>query len=222
MRVSIVVTTLSGRKPTTLDCLKKLEPRLDFELVIVRDVYNASRARNIGIRKAKGKIVALLDDDLMFEPQDLLFLLSRVERGKFVWSNNTAILAFKEDFMCSGGFDESVFRIYHEDTEFEERLAKMGFVIEYHDNIKHLGGEFSWFKLLLLKFNRPFFLLRHKPKSVAHELVRGFLYKHPLRWLLNFAFLLGLAYHTMKLAFGGTNELSIEEEACASSSHGSP
>jgi GT2 family glycosyltransferase len=205
MRISIIITTLSNRINYTLESLCGLRKYLNYELIVIRNIYNASKARNLGVAKATSDIIAILDDDLKFNIKDFIFLLSKLKKGKCVWSSGTQIM-YRSDFISVGGFNERVFKVYQEDMEFLERLKSKGLKVEfYHEKIKHLGGQFSWNKLFLIRFNTPLVLLEYKPKMLLKVFIEGFFAKHPLRWLLNFAFIFGLFYHMMKLQFSPRN-----------------
>lgn len=57
-----VVVVIDGPDPDTLACLANLEdPRL--KIIALDENVGGSEARNLGVRAAKGKYVALLDDD---------------------------------------------------------------------------------------------------------------------------------------------------------------
>jgi glycosyltransferase involved in cell wall biosynthesis len=201
MRVDIILPTLTGRKNITLASLKKLRGLLDYRLILIRDVYNLSKAYNLGVRQANSDIIALLDDDLEFEPEDFMFLLSRVRKGKCILDLATKIM-YRSDYISVGGFEERYFRLYQEDTEFLHRLSAKGIKFEKHVLITHLGGAFAWWKALLIRFNYPMIDFKYAPKSLFKDFVRGLFVLNPMRFVTNLSFLLGMAYYPFRLSFG--------------------
>lgn len=70
LKFSVVIAIGPGRKAEVINSLKKLEYSGKYE-VIVEKGRNPSNNRNKGAKKAKGDIIAFLDDDAIVKP-DLL------------------------------------------------------------------------------------------------------------------------------------------------------
>lgn len=208
MRVDIILPTLTGRNNITLASLKKLRGLLDYRLILIRDVYNLSKAYNLGVRQATSDIIALLDDDLEFEPEDFMFLLSRVRKGKCILDLATKII-YRSDYISVGGFEERYFRLYQEDTEFLHRLVSKGIKLEKHVLITHLGGGFAWWKVLLIKFNYPMIDYKYAPKSLFKDFISGLFVLNPLRFMTSLAFMLGMIYYPFRLMFGKRSDFEL-------------
>lgn len=211
MRVDIILPTLTSRKNVTIASLKKLKGLLDYRVILIRDVYNLSKAYNIGVKHANSDIIALLDDDLEFEPEDFMFLLSRVKKRKCVLDLATKIM-YRSDYISVGGFEERYFRLYQEDTEFLHRLVAKGIRLEKHALITHLGGRFAWWKALLMKFNYPMIDYKYAPKSLFKDFVSGLFVLNPLRFLTSLSFLLGMAYYPFRLMFGKRSDFESRKK----------
>lgn len=211
MRVDIIVTTLTGRKNETLASLRKLRGCVEYRLILVKDVYNASKARNIGVKQATSRVIAILDDDLRFEPEDFVFLLSRVEKGRCVWAPAAQIM-YRSDYVSVGGFEERVFKVYQEDIEFLRRLVAERMTVEFHNNITHIGGGFSWRKTLLTRFNAPIINYRYTHRTIFWDLINGLATLNPLRFLTGSAFFVGMLYYPFRLMFGKRSEFQQKEK----------
>lgn len=211
MRVDVIVTTLTGRKNETFASLRKLRGRVEYRLILVKNIYNASKARNMGVKQATSDIVAILDDDLKFDPKDFLFLLSRVKKGRCVWAAPAQLIC-RSDYVSVGGFEERIFNVYQEDIEFLYRLIAKGIHVEFLDRIVHLGGRFSWRKTLLIRFNSPIINFRYTPRVIFKDLLKGLATLNPLRFLANFSFVLGMVYYPVRLMFGKRSDFEPEKK----------
>jgi len=202
----ISILTCAGRENqnTTYHCAFEYAKRYAAEVHVIKNTWNnVSKARNYGALLGLGKgheIIAFMDDDLFFKPEDLRYLVSQASLGQVVWSTSTQIIYLK-DFWRAGGFDERVFRVYQEDTEFLYRVQRMGMLVVFYLNrITHLGGKRSWKKHFLIKFNTPLVMLQHRRDKMIKEIF-AWQGKHPLRWLSHFVELLGFIYHSLNLVF---------------------
>lgn len=207
-RVSIIVISLTGRG-RALECITQsgIAQVEDFETIVVSGIGNASRARNMGVARAQGEIILLLDDDVEFTRDAIYFLVSKAERGKIIGSEASRVM-YKDDYVRAGGFDERVFIVYMEDVEFRRRTEKCGLVgglqdrkYDYSGVIRHLGGKPSWRKLLLLKFNAPLVFLQYRSRGEFLKNLTTYPGVHPVRLLATLALLLGFFYYLAKLRF---------------------
>jgi len=67
MKFSLVIPLAPGRNAEIIDSIKELNyPRKEYE-VIVREGLNPSENRNNGAKRAKGEIIAFLDDDAIVD-----------------------------------------------------------------------------------------------------------------------------------------------------------
>ncbi len=67
MKFSLVIPLAPGRNAEIIDSIKELNyPRKEFE-VIVKEGLNPSENRNNGAKRAKGEIIAFLDDDAVID-----------------------------------------------------------------------------------------------------------------------------------------------------------
>lgn len=212
MRIDTIVTTLTGRKNETLVSLKKLRGHIEYRLILVKNVYNASKARNIGVKQATSDLIAILDDDLKFNTEDFMFLLSRVKKGRCVWAP-AAQFMYRTDYVAIGGFEERIFKVYQEDMEFLHRMTSKGIDVQFHNRVVHLGGGFSWRKVLLIRFNEPIIDYRYTQRAMFRDLAKGFAVINPMRFLVNFAFVLGMFYYPFRLMFGKRSEFYVKKRA---------
>jgi glycosyltransferase involved in cell wall biosynthesis len=131
---SVVIPSIR-KEIVTLQSLKGLP----IEIIVER-TKNLSKARNIGVMKCSGDIIAILDDDLVF-PQELFQrYIEKVRPGLAFWSDPPFILFItKADFIKSGGFDENISWI-GEGPEFILALRKTGIKLGKVDlqQVRHL------------------------------------------------------------------------------------
>lgn len=207
-RVSIVVISLTGSGPT-LDCLRRIgiEKTEEYEIIVVSHIRNASKARNLGVARARGEIMVLLDDDVEFTGEGIYLLVSKAERGRIIGSEASRVM-YRDDYVRAGGFDERVFMVYMEDVEFRRRTERYGLIgglqnkkYDYSHVVKHLGGKPSWRKLLLLKFNAPLVFLQYRNVKEFLKNLTSYPGLHPLRFLVTLALPLGFFYYLPKLKF---------------------
>jgi succinoglycan biosynthesis protein ExoA len=67
MKFSLVIPLAPGRNAEVIDSIKKTDyPKKEYE-IIVKEGLNPSNNRNEGAKKARGKIIAFLDDDAIID-----------------------------------------------------------------------------------------------------------------------------------------------------------
>ena len=139
-----------------------------YEVYIVRQGRNASEARNIGIRKARAKIIVLCDDDIEFSEQFLKEVINSTKEGEITGLEGyypferwliTRFMAFhKSIWQKLGGFEERRSRGYYgdfgTDTDFCLRAERMGIRIRKlpmnsiyhhaHERNVSVGEKIGW------------------------------------------------------------------------------
>ena len=126
----IIPTTISDRRPPTLDHLSECELRCKgVEVIVVRDGWkNASRARNIGIAASRGQVVCVIDDDVKLSQEKLLKLMKDVLENDelFCISLDPHVLIVRyTDIIKTGGYDERYKPTMCEDVELMTKLIRM-------------------------------------------------------------------------------------------------
>ena len=127
----IIPTTISDRRPPTLDHLSECELRCKgVEVIVVRDRWkNASRARNIGIAASRGQVICVIDDDVKLSQEKLLKLMKDVLENDelFCISLDPHVLIVRyTDIIKTGGYDERYKPTMCEDVELMTKLIRMG------------------------------------------------------------------------------------------------
>lgn len=150
--ISVVIPTIPSRShKRVVDRLTGVDTEEPYEVIVVNDSEkDICEARNVGIKKASGKVIALTDDDCrpqeswlsrieshFLDNPDLVCLEGRV-RGGFNYTGERHYvgcnLCFKRDAALEiGGFD-SDFAGWRDDTEFGWRIERMGECI-YDDEL---------------------------------------------------------------------------------------
>lgn len=138
--VSIIIPSI---KPTvlTLKSIKEVAETSSFnlEVVIVKGVRPAGKARNVGAELARGALLVFNDDDMLYEPSNFeriankalmakKAIFGRVHPERFLGYPviGTGFLAlWKKDFEELGGFNEDLYGF--EDYEFSLRAHIKGF-----------------------------------------------------------------------------------------------
>ncbi len=84
-RTSIIIPTL-GRRDSLRDCLESLwaQSDQDFEIIQVTEEGPLAALRNEGARKAKGKYLVFIDDDVWCRPGWLQAIVEVFERSQLV------------------------------------------------------------------------------------------------------------------------------------------
>lgn len=141
-RISVIVPTIREYKPRVLKLIKAAVDLFgNYEIVVVKNVRPASKARNVGATKASGDVLLFVDDDVIFDPRSLAEVVNRVlsnERTvvgpgvvnvffKFTYVSTGLMGLKKRDFIEIGGFDEQLYG--YEDLEFSVRAVRKGYRI---------------------------------------------------------------------------------------------
>jgi GT2 family glycosyltransferase len=152
--ISIVIPTRQKNfKPYKIKCK---------EVIVIYDkVGNVSKARNIGWKKASGKIIVFLDDDVIPKKDFLVQGLRQFKDADFGQSKviggiknsknkftSTACWFKKEVLRKVKGFDER-FKFFNEDIDIYLRCLKAGFKYKYlSKSIVYHPGKGTFEKLL--------------------------------------------------------------------------
>lgn len=135
--ISVIVPSIKEGKPSALKFIEAaVELFRNHEIVIVRNVRPAGKARNVGATKASGDVLLFVDDDIIFDPKSLVEVVDRVlsnERTvagpcvenvffKFTYVSTGLLGLKKSDFIEIGGFDEELYG--YEDLEFSVRAVR--------------------------------------------------------------------------------------------------
>jgi len=198
MKIGIVIPVRTGGS-LSKETKESLD-RIQKDVCIIKIVYgkNVSKQRNAGVKDIANMVdvIALLDDDVNFEPEMFMKLVKiAYESSMVVYS--AASWFFKPDVYAKvGGFDERFVRVYEEDTDFNERAKKLGLLLQV-DGVKHPRKIPSFKKLFLMRFNKALYMFKHERslKEWLRQLSMPFKVKHPLRILAHVAFYLGIIYY---------------------------
>lgn len=139
-RISVVVPTIKEGGPRTLEFIKAgVKLFRNYEIVVVRNVRPAGKARNVGATKASGDVLLFIDDDVIFDPKSLVEMVDRILSNKrtvagpgvenvffkFTYVSTGLMGLKKSDFIEIGGFDEQL--CGYEDLEFSVRAVRKGY-----------------------------------------------------------------------------------------------
>jgi len=187
-QVTVIIPSIK-KKIITLDSLPD-----GVEIIIVRG-KPVSEARNIGAKKAKGKILVFLDDDLKFPENVLCKCVERIMQSKECLMHGRMLIIRKEDFFRVGGYDEKIYLLGSEDVDFLERAIRKGMtpILSPAKHIQHLHPEndnlhrSKLWKKFLIHFNESYFVLKHK-KTRSGSLFKFFFFpcKNVLTWLFRY------------------------------------
>jgi len=80
--ISVIITTIDGREQSFERALRSAMRQTyeNIEIIPIRNVHNAARARNVGIRTSNGSYIAFLDDDDEWLPTKLEKQLKEFEK----------------------------------------------------------------------------------------------------------------------------------------------
>lgn len=209
--IDIIVHTISGRTNSTLKSIEKLKGWLDYNLIVVKNAKTPAHARNIGVSKAKSDVVAIMDDDLRFTPENFMLLLSKAKRKTCVLASGTTLVMFREDYIKLGGFEERLLRIEGDDNEFCSRMHMAGFKIILCDRkpcdlVQHQAGKLSWTKLMLRAFNGAPTDMRYSQKFIFKRFIMHLGHIHPVSFVAHLAYVLGFPYYAVRMRFGRRSE----------------
>lgn len=186
VKVSVVVIT-TGKRPKELkECLNSLKKQTykDFEIVVVKDKVGIPKARNLGIKRSKGKYIAFIDDDAVADKDWLKNLVNKIKYAKvsavcgrilpFYHSSlaqkveaNYRDLGSKEKFIPWGDTTNIIFR------------RDVFDLVRFNENLDI--GEDVEIGLRLSYINKK--ILYYPEAKVKHRHVKGFLkyLKHTFR-----------------------------------------
>jgi len=183
-----VIVIDDGSKDGTKKIAKQFEKELDLKYVFQENKGSAA-SRNLGIKKAKGRIVAFIDDDCLASKKWLEMInrtLVKVEgvEGKTVSDNGitpfshyiknirggqypTCNIAYRKKALEKvGGLDEKFAIPFREDSDLAFSILERGGKIEFASQalVNHPHFEESWLKALRRKrrfFYDPLLFKKH-------------------------------------------------------------
>jgi len=166
-KISVVIPSKRQQVLT----LNSLEGIPDVE-ILVQTVPNVSRARNMGIAKARGKIIAILDDDIEFSKEWFLNHCKSVRQGVAFWADPPCIFFLtKYDFLKAEGFDEALKS--GEVQEFALALKDTGVTLNYiKEGYKHLVPSHRMETHTMTWKLNALFYLRHTPAREWWKIIR--------------------------------------------------
>lgn len=125
--ISVVIPTNKQQVLT----LKSLEGIPNLE-ILIETVPNVSRARNAGVKKARGEIIAILDDDIEFSKKWFMYHCKFIRQGIALWNDRPCVIFItKHDYLKSRGFDEGM--ALGEVQEFLQALVSAGITVKHVD-----------------------------------------------------------------------------------------
>lgn len=79
LEIEIIVVD-NGSRQNTIKKLDELKRKFPFEIIKLKKNYGSTRSRNLGIKKSKGRYIALFDSDTSIKKGALKELLETIER----------------------------------------------------------------------------------------------------------------------------------------------
>lgn len=209
MKIGIVIPVRVGGSLS--DEMKYSLDKVRDYISVVKIVYgkNVSRQRNMGVKEIASDVdvIALLDDDVRFEPEAFMKLVRIAYESSMIVCSNASWFFKPEVYMKVGGFDERFLRVYEEDMDFNERAKRLGLLLSM-DGIEHPKKVPTFRKLFLMRFNKALYMLKNERslKEWLRQLSMPFRVKHPLRFLAHLCFYAGIIYYAVVIAFSGLNK----------------
>ncbi len=206
MKIGVVIPIRVGGSLS--EETKKSLDSIQNHVSIVKIIYgkNVSRQRNIGVKEIADSVdvIALLDDDVSFEPETFMDLVSMAYESSMIVHSDASWFFRPEVYAKVGGFDERFVRVYEEDTDFNERARRLGLFLRA-DGVKHPKKVPTFRKLFLMRFNKAFYMLKNERslKEWLRQLSMPFRVKHPLRFLAHLCFYIGIIYYALVIAISG-------------------
>ncbi|MCO8246035.1 MULTISPECIES: glycosyltransferase [unclassified Haladaptatus] len=153
--VSVIIPTIPSNDHSNVIAHLESSEYSNFEIIVVEDkTISVCKARNVGLRRANGNIVAFTDDDCEppsdwlknivahFSDNETLVCLEGPVGGGLTYNGRqmypTCNLAVRRDAALRvGGFREE-FEYWREDTEFGWRLEEVGdFLFSENVRMRH-------------------------------------------------------------------------------------
>jgi len=177
-----VIVVDDGSKDQTKEIVDSFKKNLDIKYIFQENKGPAC-ARNLGIKKASGDIVAFIDDDCIASRQWLKAINEAFDgqiggvEGKIIPNGTvspfshcvrnihgeqylTGNIAYKKEILRESRFDENFPVLYHfrEDSDLAFSILKKGHIIKFVPEavVYHPSYKESWFKILNDK--RRFFI----------------------------------------------------------------
>ena len=102
MKLSVIICTYYEERKAQLDLLindLKKQTIKDYELIIIKGISPIGKARNMGIKKAKGEIIIFLDDDVRLGKNTIKNLVTGVEKYKNAIVGGSHIIPHNSNFV---------------------------------------------------------------------------------------------------------------------------
>ncbi|MCS7135983.1 MAG: hypothetical protein NZ931_02710 [Aigarchaeota archaeon] len=209
MKIGIVIPVRAGGSLSkdTIDSLNKIQEHVNFVKIIYGK--NVSRQRNSGVKEIADRVdvIALLDDDVSFEPEVFIRLVKMAYETSMLVHSDASWFFRPEVYKKVGGFDERFIRVYEEDTDFNERAKRLGLLLRV-DGIKHPKKVANFRKLFLMRFNKALYMLKNERdlREWLRQLSMPFKVKHPLRILAHIIFYFGIIYYGIVVLVSGLHK----------------
>lgn len=121
----------------SVESLKKLK---DINLIISKENGGFSKGNNLGIKKAKGKYVLLLNSDTLFLENSIKKMFDLMETRPEVGVSSCRLLNLDKTIQSNGGYFPTLFRVFTWAT-FLDDLPGADYFKAYHPHLNYYEKE---------------------------------------------------------------------------------